>query len=343
MKYIGNKKRLLGFIEECMSSSKLPSKGVFLDLFTGTTNVANHFKQKGYKIISNDFMTYSYVLQKVYIELNEMPRFSKVDGGIDFLFDHLNSLKPIKGYAYSNYAPGGNFRRQYFTDYNAMMIDSIREEISNMKVNRKISNAEYYVLLSSLIDAADHVANIAGTYGAYLKIWRPTALKKILLVKPSISSNESRNKVYKKDANKLAMKIESDITYIDPPYNSRQYAPNFHVLESIAVWDKQVLSGKTGLRDYEHQKSRYSYKNKSKDAFRELILNLKTKYIVVSYSNEGIITKEEMVSILKQRGSVKQYDLEYKRFRTERNHSKRIYRDVGDKVSEFIYIVKVIK
>jgi len=47
MKYIGNKQRLLDFIDEVVQKEKLPQKGTFVDISNGTTSVAKHYKKKG--------------------------------------------------------------------------------------------------------------------------------------------------------------------------------------------------------------------------------------------------------------------------------------------------------
>lgn len=342
MKYIGNKTRLLDFIEESMTKSEIPLSGTLCDLFGGTGSVGRHFKEKGYKIISNDFMTYSYVIQYVSVYLNEMPTFDKLGlGNVENVICYLNNLNPIEGYVFENYAPSGSCGRQYFSDVNAKRIDAIREQIQRWHDEKQLSTDEYYVLLSSLINAADFVANISGTYGAYLKIWRSMALKPLKLLVPDIISNSIENEIYQKDANQLIKQIECDVLYIDPPYNERQYAPNFHVLESLAVWDKQQLTGKTGQRDYQKKKSKYCRKKDAIFAFADLIENAKAKYLVVSYNNEGIIPREEILNILQCKGKVSEYTKDYRRFRTEHDNEHRQYKKCDDKVVEHLYIVSV--
>ena len=349
MKYIGNKTRLLDFISESIETELSIKSGTFCDIFSGTGSVGYFFKTKGFQIISNDFMTYSFVMQKAMIEQNQQPSFFKL---IDSYFlksekfesedvlSYLNNLKGEKGYAFENYCPSGKSKRQYFTDENGMMIDAIREKIQSWKDKELVTESEYYYLLASLINAADHIANMSGTYGAYLKIWRSVALKKIKLLPIEIYDNKKENKVFQQDANKLITSISGDILYLDPPYNSRQYAPNFHVLESIAVWDKQELKGKTGLRNYDDQKSMYSQKSNALTAFEDLIEKANFKNIVLSYNNEGIIPPENIRETLSKKGELAIYDTTYRRFRTERDHENRKYKDVGDKTTEYLYIVK---
>ena len=350
MKYIGNKSNLLEFIETSLQSGGVPLDGSFTDLFSGTTSVAEHFKRKGLALISNDFMTYSYVMQKAFIESNALPNFEKVldhlkikpsGDQLDVLIDHLNNIEPMEGYFFNNYGDGGDCNRMYFTRENACQVDAIRELIGSWLMEGLITDSEFYYLLAILIDAADHVANMSGTYGAYLKIWRSVALKKITLKKRHVYNNAKSNSVFQEKAEDLIKRISGDILYLDPPYNSRQYAPNFHVLESLAVWDKQELSGKTGLRNYDNQKSDFSSKTKATKALASVFESASFKYIALSYNNEGIIPQDSLEEILSIKGDVEVFVKDYRRFRTERDHEKRQYKKVDDKTQEFLYLVRV--
>ena len=350
MKYIGNKSNLLGFIESSLRASDVPFQGQFTDLFSGTTSVAEHFKKLGFTITANDFMTYSYAMQKAFIESNSIPTFEKVVKQLNLtstanpheaILGYLNGLDPTEGYAFNNYGASGSQNRMYFTKENACLIDSVRDTIQDWKESKIIDESEFYYLLAVLIDAADHVANMSGTYGAFLKIWRSVALKKMNLKSRDVFDNAQRNFANQNLAEDLITKISGDILYLDPPYNSRQYAPNFHVLESIAVWDKQELSGKTGLRNYDGQKSDFSSKTKAVQALKKVVSLSDFKYLALSYNNEGIIPHEVILEILGMRGKVRVFTQEYRRFRTERNHENRRYKDVDDKTQEFLFLVKV--
>lgn len=342
MKYIGNKTRLLPFIEHAVISSGIPLSGTFIDIFGGTGSVGKHFKDLGMQVISNDIMTYSYIFQQVLIGINQMPAFEKLEfNGLENILNYLNQLPGIKGYFFDNFSPGGSHNRQYFSDANAMKVDAIREQIETWYKRQLVSEDEYAILLASLINAADFVANISGTYGAYLKIWRSMALKPLTLLYPYITDNHKKNQVFQQDANTLIRKVKGNILYLDPPYNARQYAPNFHVLETLAVWDNQPLNGKTGQRPYEDKKSLYCYKTKATEALKDLVQNADVKYILLSYNNEGIIPREDILKILASKGQIQEFCQDYRRFRSEQNTEKRHYKPYNDQVVEHLYIVKV--
>lgn len=327
MRYYGNKTKLLPFIEQVVKSTGVNGSSNFVDLFSGTCSVGKHFKKLGYTVVANDTLEFSYVLSKTFIELNELPKFEKLKnyfnilGENQILFDFLNAFdtNDIKsGFIFQNYSPNGG--RQYFSDENALKIDTFRILFHEWKKTELISELEFYYLLTSLLRAVNLVSNVSGTYGAYLKTWDNRALKSLILSPVEIISNSNNNKAFKRDANELINEISTDILYLDPPYNSRQYASNYHILETIAEgwFDKSPeIYGETGMRRYEHQKSDYASKSKALTAFEELIFRATdTKYIILSYSNEGIIPINLIEDSLKRIGKVEIHKEEHKRYKS---------------------------
>lgn len=357
MRYYGCKTKLLDFLSEGVAKIGINHGSVFCDLFSGTTTVARHFKQKDYTVYANDFLEFSYSLARAYIKNNSHPNFSglkKIVNGVNghssenlsIVINYLNSLSPIKGFIYNNYCPGGTKNldspRMYFTDENGMKIDAIRTKIQMWKGENIINEDEFYILLTSLIETIPYVANISGNYAAYLKEWDPRALKPIKLRVPVIIKSKRKNKAFKEDANTLIKKIYSDILYLDPPYNSRQYAPNYFLLELIAEgWfngQEPKIYGKTGMRPYEDQKSAYCQKNEVLTAFEDLIRNAKTKFILLSYNDEGLMSENEITDIISDRGKVHIFKKSHRRYRS-------INQDEFDRrtVFETLYFVKVAK
>lgn len=356
MRYYGCKNRLLEFIEEGVAETGLDDSASFCDLFSGTTVVAQFFKKKGYSIIANDMLEFSYALARTYIKNNKYPLFkglkwavNGVNGSIENILkviEHLNNIPPIEGFVYVNYCPSGakksEYQRQYFSDENGKKIDAIRSAIHEWKENKMIADDEFYILLASLIEAVPYVANISGNYAAYLKCWDPRALKPLKLRVPEIPYSSNKNMAFKSDANALIRKISCDILYMDPPYNERQYAPNYFILELIAEgWfdgEKPHIYGKTGMRPYEHQKSAYCQKNYVKGVFSDLVENADTKFMLLSYNDEGLMNEAEIKDILSSRGRVKIFEKGHRRYRS-------VNQDETDRrmVTEKLYFVKVTK
>jgi adenine-specific DNA-methyltransferase len=324
MRFIGSKALLLQNIENVIKEN-INSADSFCDIFSGTSIVGRYFK-KYFQIFSNDLIYFSYVLQKATIENNNIPDFKKIKETLNIL-DPLDYLENINfdltffknlPFIYENYSPNVKSERKYFTNENALRIDFIRQTIEEWKINNLINENEYFYLLAALIEGITYVSNIAGTYGAFLKHWDKRAFKQFKLIRLEVNNNNRNNKCFNKDSNILIKEISGDILYIDPPYNQRQYAPNYHILETIARYDYPKIKGKTGLRPYEDIKSQYCIKNKVLDSFEDLIKNANFKHIIVSYSTEGIMSINEIENILKKYGNkntFKLYKIPYRRYK----------------------------
>ncbi|MBN1779469.1 MAG: DNA adenine methylase, partial [Candidatus Buchananbacteria bacterium] len=293
-----------------------------------------YFKKKGYKIIANDIQYYSYVLNRHYIGNHKKLNFVKLTKEIpslknieiknrkDFVCVYLSNLKGVKGFIYKNYCLGGTKNRkearQYFSDENGMRCDAIRQKIENWKKQNLISDDEYYFLVTSLVESIDKYANTASVYGAFLKNLKKTAQNNLILKPAELIINDKDHDVFNADVNEIIEKVNGDILYLDPPYNHRQYATNYHLLETIAKYDNPRIRGKTGLRDYDRQKSLYCSRRQVKKVFRDLILKAKTKYIFLSYNNEGLMTLDDIKEIMGLRGKYGYFTKEYNRFKADK-------------------------
>ena len=341
MRYIGNKTNLLENINQVIKDNCQGDEKSFCDLFSGTTSVARYFKNR-YKIISNDLLYFSYILQMATISNNEIPKFEKIKNKlkVENILDYLETVdikdKKYKSFIYDNYSPNKKCERMYLTPENAKRIDFIRNTIEEWKKENLIKKNEYFYLLASLIEGVPFVSNITGTYGAYLKTWDKRAFKKFEMIRLNVINNYESNECYREDANELIKKISGDILYIDPPYNSRQYLPNYHLLETIARYDEPEINGKTGIRTYDKEKSNYCIKSKVYDELDELISNAKFKHLIISYNQDGLLKKEEIEQILKKYGNkntYKLYQIPYKQYQNKL--TKKI-----EKHYEYIFYIK---
>ena len=345
MRYYGNKTKLLEFISETANELPLSDNKSFFDVFTGTTSVAKHFKQQGYTVFANDFLYFCYVLAEAYIKINNVPTFSKLNGSLKHhnpvdAIELLNNLEPKVGFITKNYSPYLENKRQYFSVKNAMKIDVVRSQINNWREANLISEAEACYLIASLLYAINLVSNVSGTYGSYLKEWDKRSLKKLTLVAPEIIPSSRANKAFNAKAEDIVGKHEVDILYLDPPYNSRQYASNYFLLELIAEgwFDKEPeIYGHTGMRPYDEQKSSFSTKRQAAAALNEIIQKAKAKYILLSYNNEGIIPHDEILKILSKRGRVEIKTFDHKRYRSIGQDGSR------SRTTEYLFVLHIGK
>lgn len=302
LRYIGSKNLLLEEIELLLNKHTTGEEKTFLDLFGGTNVVGKYFKDK-YAVYSNDLLYFSYINAKAVIENNKPLSFSKLKKhGINNPFQYLEDDNNVKNhnssYYMDNYTPAGD--AMYFTEENGKRIDFIRDTIDEWRNNDLLTEYEYYYLVSCLIEAVPFVSNTTGTYGAFLKHWDKRALKPLELQPLKVINNFTNNKAYNINSNELIKTIQTDITYIDTPYNTRQYASNYHVLENIAKNSKPELKGKTRLFDWSSLKSDYSTKRNAYNAMKDLIENVKSTHVVVSYNDEGIIPISDLIDLLKE-------------------------------------------
>lgn len=313
MNYIGSKLSLIDFLVENIEQVSGTTNGVFADLFAGTGIVGATFKKRDYEVIANDIQHYSYVINKHYIENSDSVDIS--------LIDYLNGLNGVEGFVYNNYCMGSGSGRNYFTDENGKKCDAIRTTLDFLYNSRNITQGQYYSLLASLINSIDKCANTASVYGAFLKHTKKSASKKFVLESlPTIYGK--KGSVHNKDINKLISEVSGDILYLDPPYNSRQYCANYHVLESISRYDNPVLNGKTGLRDYNGQKSQYCSSKTVVKTFDELLSKADFKYIFLSYNNEGLMPFDVIQNIMKKYGKYEMFSTKHQRFRADKKENR---------------------
>ena len=337
MNYIGSKQKLLPFIAECITQVTNDDFESLCDIFAGTGSVGIHYKKQDKEVISNDLQYYSYCRLKHYIENTEE---------YDLLFkgEPLTSHEFIKAvfgkddvethFIRDNYPKMG---RLYFKEENARRIDYMRQNIETAFRSGWIDERHYFLCLTMLLESADKVSNVASTYGAFLKRIKETAQHDMSLTYPEVIHSDRNCLVFNEDANELISRIDSDVLYLDPPYNARQYASNYHILETIAKYDNpQIGDGVTGIRKWKDQKSLYCSKSKVAAVLDDLLSKTRSKYVFLSYNNEGLLSFDEIQRIMGRYGNYGQFRKEYQRFKADSNREYK-----SDKTEEFLhYIVR---
>ncbi len=299
MRFIGSKELLIPEIINLLKKKKLLKKKLkFFDAFCGTGSVSDSVKSY-YDVIVNDLINWSVIYTKGKIYSNSC-NFKNL--GFDpFLYFNSNKKK-IKGFFFKKYSPGGS-ERKYFTSENAARIDYFRHTIEAWRKNNKINDNEYNFLLYSLINSISLVSNTAGVYGAYLKHWDARAKKKIQFIKvPSKYNKINKVSFYNEKIEDIIKKVNCDILYIDPPYTQNQYGTQYHLLETLVLNDNPKISKITGSRPVTPMRSDWSINYKCHILLDKIVSQTRAKYIIFSYSSDGIISKKFIESCLKRYG-----------------------------------------
>lgn len=334
MRFIGNKENLIEQIYDVFQAKDI-SGNVFFDFFSGTSNVAKFYKKKNYQVISSDLLYFSYCLQRAYIVNNEQPKFENLLGKIpdrtgklftfplEIVVDFLNSLEGREGFIFQNYTPAGTKNlpqpRMFLIPENGKKIDAIRQQIEIWKTENLITENEYFILLACLIESVPFYANISGVYAAFQKTWDPRALKTFRLRTIEIIENEKENFSFNADSVSLINEISCDLLYLDPPYNHRQYAPNYHLLETIARYDNPEIKGVAGLRNYENQKSVFCNPSTALLELNKIAERAKYKYLILSYNSEGTMPQERIIKTLQSYGELMVIEFDNLRFKSNSN------------------------
>ncbi len=280
--------------------------------------------------------------------------------------NHLNASHKSKGFFWDNFStdkielspyrppeeeePEGG--RMFFTSENAQQIDGIRTLLEEWRRESLVTRVEFYLLLAALIDAADAAANTTGVYGAYLKEFgarqgRPLELK---VPRVSVQRPAKRHRSRRGDALECAAVEKFDLLYMDPPYNRRDYAANYHVPELIARgWfdEKPTIEGKTGLvREFGELRSDFCLKDRCVDALERLVgtavESSGVRYLLMSYNAEGLIPDADIERIFRsvgKSGAYERFTRDYKRYRSDGDSPERAYK--RDRVEEFLYFAEV--
>lgn len=307
-RYLGNKYKLLDFIKSTIVA-ECQGINTVADIFAGTGSVASAFTDK--KLITNDILYFNYICHVAWFGSQKYN-----ESKIEALVCYYNLAQPQE----ENYM-SENFSDTFFSAADCRKIGFIREDIEKRYNAGEINARERAILITSLLYAMDKIANTCGHYDAYIK--GATFEKHLELTLPLASNeNNQNNQCYNEDANKLVERIEADLVYIDPPYNSRQYCDAYHLLENVARWEKPAVTGVALKMDRRKLKSDYCTSSAAK-AFEDLVSKIKAKYILLSYNNmaekgngrsNAKISDDDIMRILSRKGKVKVFSEKYKAF-----------------------------
>ncbi|HUS44838.1 MAG TPA: DNA adenine methylase [Phycisphaerae bacterium] len=303
IKYLGSKRKLLPVILRAVHS--FPDARTVIDLFSGTSRVGHALKRAGYRVLANDHNAYAHALARCYVQAD---REDVIDGARKLVAE-FNRLPGSPGYFTETFC----VKSRFFQPKNGARIDRIREAIAEKGLEPDLEA----VMLVSLMEAADRVDSTTGLQMAYLKTWAPRAHNDLELRVPDVlpRARFGKGAAYRLDALEAVKRLEADVAYIDPPYNQHSYLGNYHVWETLVRWDKPEVYGVACKRlDCRSRRSVFNSRPKFYEAMSGVARNIRAPVLIVSFNNEGYLTRSSLEAILRERGSVGVIENDYKRY-----------------------------
>jgi adenine-specific DNA-methyltransferase len=302
IKYLGSKRRLIPVLSRLCEAAEARRA---VDMFTGTTRVAQAFKSTGARVTAVDTARYSEVFAQTYIG-TDADSIDHVE--LAALIDDLNALPGVPGYFTETFCE----RSRFFRPANGARVDAIRDAIERDHVGTPY----HPILLTSLIEAADRVDSTTGVQMAYVKDWAPRSSLPLTLRVPELLRGDGE--AVRGDALDVAPRLPPvDLAYLDPPYNQHRYFTNYHVWETLVAWDAPEHYGiackRIDARD-DGTKSVFNRRRSMPDALRQLIAAVQARVLVVSYNDESWVMVDELRDMCSVHGRVEVLSFDSRRY-----------------------------
>lgn len=300
IKYLGSKRLLIRPILAAIDGFG-PGVGTVLDVFSGTSRVGHALKRAGYRVCANDHNAFAHTLARCYVEADA----DRVGRDVEMLVAELDRVPGEPGWFTETYC----VRSRFFQPHNGARIDAIRDAIAAKSLDPVLEA----VLLTSLMEAADRVDSTTGLQMAYLKSWASRSSAELRLRVPELLPGPGE--AHALEALEAAASLPADVAYIDPPYNQHSYLGNYHIWETLVRWDRPEVYGVACKRtDVRERTSVFNRKRTMRDALAALIEAVRAPRLVMSFNDEGFVTREELEAMLSRRGDVRVVDFDYKRY-----------------------------
>jgi adenine-specific DNA-methyltransferase len=303
IKYLGSKRRLLDRITAIARA--VPQATSAVDLFSGTARVGHALKAAGLAVQANDYAAYAHTLATCYVQADA----ERWAGEAQVLLAELQDIPPAPGYITRTFCE----EARYFTPENGARIDAIRAAIADRALPPELEA----IALTSLLEAADRVDSTTGVQMAYLKQWAPRAHKPLTLRLPALLPRApgGAGGAHRLEAYEAAQQLSGDIAYLDPPYNQHSYLGNYHVWETLVRWDAPEAYGiARKRRDTRSRASVFNSRPRHAEALRAVVEAIDARVLVVSFSNEGWLSRDALLALLAARGEVLVLDHDFKRY-----------------------------
>jgi DNA adenine methylase len=329
-RYMGSKNKIIGDIWKILN--RLHFNSVF-DAFAGSNVVSYFLKCQGKKVITNDFLTFSYLTSKAIIE-NSSEQITPTD--VEFILkDNINN-----GFIQRT------FQDIFFTTEENIFLDRVRFNISLLPNEYKKALA-----LSSLVRACikKRSRGIFTFVGERYNDGREDMkrsiadhfLESITIFNEAVFNNGQMNQSFNRRTETAA--IECDLIYLDPPYftpnSDNDYLRRYHFVEGLVLnWEGVEIQEHSIVKKFQSYKSPFAKKESVYSAFENLFEKYKESIIAISYSSNSYPTKEELTETLsKYKDVVEVHEIDHTYSFGNQNHK---IGNSNNRVKEYLFIGK---
>ncbi|MGI8511747.1 MAG: DNA adenine methylase, partial [Solirubrobacteraceae bacterium] len=302
IKYLGSKRRLVGVIADLAVASGAHTA---LDLFTGTTRVAQALKARGLHVTAVDSARYSEQLARCYVQTDAG---AADHAALAAALARLDGLPGRPGYFTETFCESA----RYVQPFNGARVDAIRDAIASDHAGTPLEP----LLLTSLLEATDRVDSTTGVQMAYLKTWAPRSHRRLELRAPALLPGAGA--AVRGEAVALAPGLDPvGFAYLDPPYNQHSYYRNYHVWETLVALDAPAHYGVACKREdcrTPATRSAFNSKPAAAGALAAVLESVRAGVVVVSCSDEGWIGRDAVVELCTRRGEVAVLAFDSKRY-----------------------------
>lgn len=274
--------------------------GSLCDPFGGVGTVGSLFKRHGYAVTTGDQLLHAHYFQIARVQRDRTPSFRRLRRALGLrtassVVEELNrKISPASSWLVRRYA----IERRFFTLHNARRIAGCHTTIHGWLRDGLLTHQERAVLLASLVNSMDRVANTAGTYYAYLKKWYRKSRRpfRFDLIRPT--TGPSRCQSLLAEAQDVVSGRHFDVLYLDPPHNDRRYSGYYHLPETVCRGGCPAVHGLAGIPDTPGVRSDYNSRRRAGRALSSLLGVSTFRLLILHYSDDGLIPPAEVRRLL---------------------------------------------
>lgn len=349
IRYIGSKQKLMGFLNDNLFCNLQPNSN-FFEGFAGT-GIVSQFITENYSNINISGSDLSLYSEKIFNFLNIGSLELKDSLITKFMAEFYNKEK-IEGDIFNEFSVNGkpysySVSRNFFHYESGKTIDTYKLLLKEYIANNTITPEQANIFLAYLIAYTCKVANTTSVFGAYLKSEPkhiPLNIDFILNINNNlkkISEKKSYSSFYLGDILQNLKSIpEQSLIYLDPPYSTRRYETNYHILNYVADlnFDKSMIKkdSKTGQLNKEltnpfgrKKETEWIFENMIKESMK------KTNLLGISYNTDGVIKQKWIEDLCAKEGFyLETRKMDYKRFKSNNENNN------TEQLEEIIWIIR---